>query len=398
MSSLVHKLIWRQNPKTYIWLSVMGLILGFLLLLGSIQLYEKFKALLQDDKALFSQDYLVINKKVSFVNTISFNRSGFKPKEIEEIKKQDFVKSISGFESNKFKIGAFTEATEEIPAFYTELFFQAIPDKFLDVQNPDWKWEVGQNEIPIIFPGDYLKLYNFGFAESQGLPQVSENIIGKVAFDIKIQGQGKEVYFKARIVGLTDKVNSILVPIEFMDWANKNYGKSSDDALVSRLLLETDNPSDPRIYDFLQKKGYETNTERIKNSKTSLFLKLVFGILLFIGLIITLLAVLMFVLSFSLLIVRAEEAIKKLFYLGYSNAYILKYYALVIFIILMITNGISIGVLSISAHYMSAFFGQYSLYLQEGLEPLVGLYALVLSLLIFIFNLISISRQIRNIK
>ncbi|MBN2745315.1 MAG: hypothetical protein JXR34_01185 [Bacteroidales bacterium] len=291
------------------------------------------------DDQLFAKDFIVINKKVSLLNTLSLSNSGFTENELAEISKQPFVLNLSPFVSNQFKIGAYTEATETVPGFYTELFFQAIPDQYLNISDSRWKWIEGQKEIPIVFPGDYLKLYNFGFATSQGLPQISAKTIGRVSFKVKITGKDGVHYFSARIVDVTDKVNTILVPLDFMLWANEKFGVSEKNTSPSMVLIETQNAANPNIVSFIKMKGYETNNERIKNSKTAFFLKIVFIIVSTIGGFIVLLALLMFVFSLEILLLRSKESIKKVLLLGYQYNQLLAVYlffiAILLFIILL---------------------------------------------------------------
>ena len=46
-------------------------------------------------------------------------------------------------------------------------------------------------DIPIIIPRNYLNLYNYGFAKSQGLPQISEGIFQRVSLGIEVAGNGR---------------------------------------------------------------------------------------------------------------------------------------------------------------------------------------------------------------
>lgn len=59
----------------------------------------------------------------------------------------------------------------------TYLFFESVPDRFLDVRSDEWGFEEGSEFVPIILPRNYLNLYNFGFASTRGLPQVSEDLV-----------------------------------------------------------------------------------------------------------------------------------------------------------------------------------------------------------------------------
>jgi len=200
MKKTLLKLLWGKNNKTSVILSSAGLFIGFFVVLIAVNIFLMVNNTIKSDETLFSNDYIVVNKKVSILNTIKFANSDFSETELEELRNQPFVKDLALFTSNTFKIGAFTEATRDIPGFYTELFFQSVPDKYLKISDKRWRWNPETGEIPIIFPGDYLRLYNFGFAKSQGLPQISAETIGKVSFKVKVKGRGETEIFSARII------------------------------------------------------------------------------------------------------------------------------------------------------------------------------------------------------
>ena len=54
---------------------------------------------------------------------------------MEKLKQEPFVKSVSHFTPASFKIGAYTDKDDNIPLFYTDLFFESIPDKY-SIFNP----------------------------------------------------------------------------------------------------------------------------------------------------------------------------------------------------------------------------------------------------------------------
>jgi len=392
------KLLWANNNKTSIILSSFGLLIGYFIVLISINISLIVNNTIKGDETLFSKDFLVINKKVSFLNTLSMVKSDFTKNEIQDLKKQSFVRDLFPFVSNTFKIGAYTEATQDIPGFYTELFFQAIPSSFLNIKDKRWKWEEGQTEIPIIFPGDYLKLYNFGFAKSQGLPQISAETIGKVSFNVKIEGNGGGIILRARIIGLTDKVNSILVPEKFMDWANSNYGKRDESTGSSMLLIETNNSSNPEIFSYLKEKSYETNKERIKNSKTSVFLKIIFSIALAIGLIITLLSLLLFVLSLNLIIVKSRNEIKKLFQIGYHVRQLLLFYGSLLGIIMVIINIISLLLIYFGISIFSSTLSAAGFQTNSSDFLINFIFAFGLTIIVYSINILSLRYQLRRIN
>ena len=52
----------------------------------------------------------------------------------------------------------------------TDMFFESVPDEFVDIKLDKWHFDESTHTIPIIIPRNYLNLYNFGFAQSRSLP------------------------------------------------------------------------------------------------------------------------------------------------------------------------------------------------------------------------------------
>ena len=55
----------------------------------------------------------------------------------------------------------------------------------VDVNLDKWEFDEYERVVPIIIPRNYLNLYNFGFAQSRSLPQLSEGVMGMVNLDIR---------------------------------------------------------------------------------------------------------------------------------------------------------------------------------------------------------------------
>ena len=67
--------------------------------------------------------------------------------------------------------------------------------------------------VPIILPRSYLAIYNFGFAQSQSLPKLSEGVVGMIELGIVLRGDGREERLKGRVIGFSSRLNTILVPV-----------------------------------------------------------------------------------------------------------------------------------------------------------------------------------------
>lgn len=282
------------------------------MLLGAVQLYFDVARLLSGPEGE-GQQFVQINKQVSLLNTIG-GAARFTPEEIATIEKEPFIKAVGPFTSNDFKVGASSPTL----GFYTELFFEAIPEQFLDFPTGGFQWEEGDEVLPIVMARDYLALYNFGFAPSQGLPQFNQSTIKRASFTINIRGGNSRAQFRGKIIGFSDRINSILVPQSFMDWANAQYGQGEKTG-AARLMLEVDNPLSDTFRDFIKEGGYELSTGRLIGGQFSFLINLLTGLIFFIGFLIVLLAGLVFALNFNLLLAKARNEVQLLLQLGFKS-------------------------------------------------------------------------------
>ncbi len=217
--------------------------------------------------------------------------------------------------SNDFKVSI--EGGVGIP-FYTELFLQAVSNKFLDIDTMGFEWEEGVEEIPLVVSTHFFNLYNHGFAPSQGLPSLPKSALKKKSFILSIRGSEGRKKYRCRIFGYSDRINSILVPMSFLKFANFKYERS-ESSEISMAILEVEDTGDSRLKSFLNKHDYSVNKERLSGDTTALVLKVSVSILLVLaGLIIVL--SLMQILSFSkILIVENRSEIRVFRILGYSK-------------------------------------------------------------------------------
>lgn len=290
--------------------------LGMLIVLFSIQFYQDVKSLFSQEDGLMKKEYMILSKRVSTLGSLVKKSSGFTVTDIDEIKQQPFVKSVGAFTPGRFNVSAGISMAGRM-GMSTQMFFESVPDAYVDVKSGDWRFDERSDFLPIILPRNYLNLYNFGFAQSRNLPQLSEGVLGLVNVDIKIGGNGKHKSFKGNIVGFSNRLNTILVPDRFIQWANGEFG-NQDTKEPSRLIVEVGNPSDERIVTFLQKKGYETEGGNLDAGKATYFLKIVIGLVIGIGLLITTLSFFILMLSIYLLLQKNTRKLQNLLLIGYA--------------------------------------------------------------------------------
>ncbi|MCD8102526.1 MAG: ABC transporter permease [Alistipes sp.] len=290
-------------------------IAGLAVILGAFQIYRDASPLLDSPDSFMRNDYVILSKKVTSLQSVGVGSSDFRPAEISDIASQPFV----------VRTGVFTPATYHIDASVSAggmgmssfLFFEAVPDAFIDVRSDIWRLDTAAKVIPIIIPRNYLNLYNYGFSRSQGLPQVSEDLFGALTVDLRLAGNGHTDRFEGRIEGFSDRLNTILVPQDFMDWSNARFGSGRQPA-VSRVIAEVTDASSDELALYLAGHGYETEGENAGRGTGAWFLRLITGIVVTVGLIITVLAFFLLILSIFLLLQKNSDKLRDLMLLGFS--------------------------------------------------------------------------------
>lgn len=393
---LLNKLLWKSNRKAHFVGAFAGSLLGLILLLVSVQLYIDFRDILTSGEKLLQPEYLVINKKVSLFKAFQSSSCAFGKKDIEEISAQPFVSGVAPFVANAFKVSAYTNQTRNIPAFYTELFFESVEDRYLDIAPEDWGWTPTSPYVPIILPKDYLNLYNFGFSESQGLPKISEGMIGMVTFTLRIQGKGKEQELSGKIIGFSNRINSILVPYSFMKWANANFGENNSQD-PQRLIIVAKNPSDPRIVEFLNAKNYETNTEKLKNSKLLVVLNVITTVVSGIAVLIVFLSFMNFLLGFQILIFKSLDKIKLLLHLGYTHTRIQNLYVRYYIAGMLIISALSFVAVYFIKQQLTGFLVSMKITGGGSLHMPVLIVGLSIVVTLIVLNYLNLSRQLKRI-
>ena len=370
-------------------------VCGMVIVLLAVQFYRDVLPMFTQENSFLKGDYIIISKKVSTLGTIVGKQTTFSAGDIAEIEEQPFVKRVGSFlpsQFNKVMAGMGLQGIK----MSTDLFFESVPDAYVDVQSEEWKFNPESNVIPIIIPRNYLNLYNFGFAQSRNLPQLSEGIIGMVNLDIRLVGNGKTEQMKGHIVGFSSRLNTILVPESFIRWANARFSTGVE-AEPSRLIVEVGNPADERIVQFVQRKGYEMEGNELEAGKTVWFLKLIVGVVLSVGLLISVLSFYILILSIYLLLQKNMRKLETLLLIGYSPAQVARPYQMlaVVLNLSVLLLGIAI-VIGIRGTYLPVITSLLPDAGSESLLPALLTGACVF-LLVSVLNIIMVRRKVDGI-
>jgi hypothetical protein len=211
--------------------------------------------------------------------------------------------------------------------FQTDASFESVPADFIDALPANWNWKEGDPYVPVIIPSLYLDLYNFQFALAQQLPQLSPEIIQLLQFNIGITGRGQTMYLKGKVVGLSDRIQSLIVPASFMQWANSRF-TTGETRKPSRVIIKTGDASSPSLNQFLQKNQLQTDKEKTRFSQYRQLVNWIAGITGISGLLLLVFALLVLSLFIQLNITGRRDEIRLLLQLGTAprqlSAFLLK--------------------------------------------------------------------------
>lgn len=389
-------MIWKLLRQHISPLQLLGFflanLLGVFVVLLAMQFYNDVRPIFSQNDGFISNDYIILSKRIS---TTGLTASTFSDKEIEELASQPFARNVGAFTASQYQVSC-SMGIQGMATFGTQMYFESVPDQFVDTHSQEWHYEPGNQFVPIILPRNYLAIYNFGFAQSRSLPRLSEGLVSTLELMLVLRGQGKEQRMKGRVVGFTTRLNTILAPQSFIDWSNAEFAPQADTS-PTRLILEVGNTADERIVKYAQSHGYDVDDDRLQAGKATYVLKIVSGIVMAVGLLITLLSFFILMLSIYLLVQKNTRKLQTLLLLGYSPARVSLPYQL-------LTVGINVLVLLLAlallwwlrGHYMKMLWSMFPTMPSGSYVPTIIL-GVALCLLVSVLNIIALRRKILGI-
>lgn len=353
-------------------------LFGMLIVLFGYQFYNDVLPVFTQQDSFMKSDYLIVTKRIGVGTTISGKSNTFSKSEEAELRQQKFATRAGRFTSVEYKVNA-QLGIDGQTLLNSEIFLEAVPDDFIDLPLKDWKYTEGENVVPVILPRSYINMYNFGFAQTHSLPKISDGLVSLIDFHIFINGDGGNAEYKGRVIGFSNRLNTILVPQTFMDWSNKTYapGRESE---PNRLLLEVGNPADENVTKFIEKHGYEVETDKLDAEKTTFFLRMVVTLVMVIGLVISVLSFYILMLSIYLLVQKNSSKLENLLLIGYSPARVARPYQILTAVLNIVVFVVSLVIL----YFMRSYYMDFIYQLFPELSETSFLPAVILGFIIWI--------------
>lgn len=323
--------------------------------------------------------YMSLSKPPSAMGALLGGSSGFTQKDIEALRRQPWVKRVAEFTPSRFDVTASVNFGGR--GFTTALFFESVPDEFFDTLPSGWNFSPEKPMVPIIMPRDYLTLYNFGFAPSRGLPQLTEGLLTQIPLRISVSGNGRQQVMAARVAGFSSRVNTIAVPEQFMTYANEMFGEpATEREEAQRLMVEVADAGSPDIGPYLRSHGMEAGGSDGVGGKMASTLRWLTAIVLGVGVVIAALALFVLLLSIGLIIQKNRQKIADLHLLGYTYGDVARGYAALVGGVNIVVLGLVIGAVAVAQSALGrqlASLGYSSASLWPTLLAAIGVMALI---------------------
>ena len=386
----IKPLLQTGTNKSSRFFSYAGLGIGVLLLLCSIQMYINIQQLLkQETPRKNGFDFIPIRKKITNETMGQLEKNQFNEEDIKKIKAQPFVDDAAPLLANNYRLQI---SGGTLVPFLSDFFVESLNNNFIDTVPPNFSWTEGQEDLPIILASDFLELYNV-FAPGYDMPQFSKETILRLGLLVICYApDGSKQVFRGHVVAFSDRINSILVPETFINWSNKKFG-TEDKVRASRLYIKLNDANNPAFLSYLEQNNFELNKDRTKFGRVKLVLQGVFSGLGVFGLMVVILALLLFSFYLQLMIARSKDSLQLLLTLGYSPDWLSKkvsrqfipVYILVVLLALIATQ------------LMQWAFHHFVLNDRPELSSMVHWSVLVASVLLVLLSIFTNYRMVRRL-
>lgn len=392
MKNLMWKLLRKHISATQLVGFGLANLVGLTIVILAVQFYCDVQPIFNDEESFIKRDYVVITRKVSGLGSIMGESSEFNNTALEDLQSQPWVRKVGQFASSEYNV----DATIGLGGgtLHSQLFFESIPNEFIDINPAEWEFNPENPEIPVIVSKDYLSLYNFGFASAQGMPQLSESMIGMIPLNFRLSGNGMSETLPGRIVGFSNRLNTILVPEEFMEWSNEQFGRGGE-SLPSRLIVEVNAPGDSRIKEYMDSHNYDIAGDKLDSSKANYFLTVIIGIVIAVGVLISVLSFFILMLSIYLLLQKNTKKLQDLLLLGYTTSQVSQPY---VNLVICVNSAVALLAVVLMVLCRSFYMPMLSAFKVDGASLLWSvIVAIVIMATISLGNIIAIKRKISTL-
>jgi len=261
--------------------------------------------------------FYVVSKDTKLIHTINKEKLYFTDEDLNQLKNLNGVKNVSKIYTSKFPSRIYISG---LANFYSEIFLEAIDNEFLSVDTTNFNWNQNKKRLPLIISNEFLHLYNYSFSGANNLPVLTTESAKFIPLKIEIGSKlGSLEVYSAKVHDFSDRYLSILVPKNFMIWANNIFAdEKNKNSKSTKIIVEVDRKEFTDFITLIDDKNYIVQNNKIGISENLKLLNYSLGLLLLISIGILLISFFFIYLANMILIEKEQKNIQKLQLIGYS--------------------------------------------------------------------------------
>ncbi|MCR9174244.1 MAG: hypothetical protein NXI10_17235 [bacterium] len=361
---MLNKLLFRNQDSRQLVIAMIGAFLGITFLVTSIHYLIKVQEFGEGNDVL-GPNTIVVQKKVTEASVFNLTKTDFSEDAIKEIRDLPFVSRAQPVISRGLY---FEKDDNKVPVdFGTDVFVQTVDAEFLDMDSEKWTWEEGAGHVPIVLPRQFLVMLNT-YAASRNIPQVSESLAKRIRFKLTLHskdGKTKESH-RAYIVGFTNSVASILVPEDFMSYANNKFS-ADEKQKVTQLMISSKDGQFGKVEEYMNKHALESAESEMNLSRLKSIVGTLFLVVIGISIIAVFVSCLVLIQYMQLLITRNLYEVRTLMRIGYHPKELVRKFFKYFSIIFAIIIGIAFTTFIILKSWLDGMFADGGVYIDNNL-------------------------------
>lgn len=314
---VLNEILFKNQSKRQLIVASLGSLIGMLFMLLSIHFLVELNSFGEESDVL-GPNTLIIQKKISNATSFHLTSNEFQKDELVTYKKLDFIEDLNIVVNNNFPVSIETN-DPIVPYFRSDIFVQTVDKEFIDVEeSASWIWNIHDSVVPIVLPREFLLMLNT-FMSSSGIPQISDDIAKTLSFELVLSKNMSQQRFKAKIIGFTNEVSSILVPEKFMEYGNENFSLTNK-SNITQLILKGKEGKFGLVEEFLNKNHLESNHNHLISGRLKSIISMLLSSFLVLSLVTVFISGLLMIQYVQLIIGYSSDQIKTLLKIGYSIA------------------------------------------------------------------------------
>lgn len=359
---MLNKILFKNQDKKQLIIAMIGAFMGITFLVTSIHYLIKVNQFGKGADIL-GPNTIIVQKKVTNSSSLNLTKTDFSAREIEKIKAESFIQDVKPVISNNFDV-SFETNDPLVPYFRSDVFIQTVDQNFLDVKSVKWKWQKGDDFVPMILPRDFLVMLNT-FMSASGIPQVSDDLAMDIKFKFRLRdpnNSDKEEHVNAKIIGFTNEVASILVPETFMEYGNEVYAGTTENK-ITQIMISGKESEFGLVEELLNKKGLESKNSQMVVGRLKSVVGTLFLVVLGISVIAVFVSGLVLIQYLQLLLSRNAYEVKTLLRMGYPPRQLIRSFSTYFIKIFGLVALIGLGIFFIFKIFLDRMFESGGLYI-----------------------------------